>query len=717
MGPSAPHSATLTPLDVLGEVVDGLPIPAVVTAKRAEVWTLLHANAAVPATFGVAEDSAGAPLTSLVPAGRTLVLEGPGVFEVLDTCVQLGEARQTRVLFDAPQGAEPRIAALLRTRWTLRMQPLSAPAGAVLITFVDLSGQLLASAERAEIAALQDLAAGLTVTKPAEQVYDDAARGAGLAAGGQRSAVLVSRGGDVFDVVGQTGERSLPPQVRVEDLASPVWQACLGRRRIVWNAAEAEEPAPLPFLAEPGWEHALLTGLRLHSRWQGIVVVGEPRLGAFDPDALERLELVATLSSTAIDNARLHDQFRSLEDLLTAAVHTSASLVEGRDAATVRRLLLDGLVDGMGLAGAALWEPEIAAGGRLMLVGSAGLPADARRYIGRLGPDTIAFKLARGALAGGLTDAVTATATSSWPGFHVRLVQVPPPVGGILGIYSDQPLPEIFDGVLATLAHALAGAVGQATLHERARTVVDALQRELRPRPVALPDGVGLGHIYRSATAGVDVGGDLVDWFVTELGFIGLACGDVSGKGVEAASLTAMAVYSLRAFALRDVSAQRVLTMLNGAVWEQTPLERFLTMAYVRIDPQTWRYEVAIAGHPPPIVLDADGARAPEVEVGQPIGIDDAVVYAQREHVLAPGQSLVLYTDGVTEARAPDGTLFGSERLFATLDAHAGSGASAQDLANRVWEAVRGWTRDGTTDDCAIVVLHRQKEASAGPST
>ncbi len=694
-------------LDPVAEVLDGLPIPALVLAPAEDGWRVALASPVFASTFGLERDPVGAALVDLMPADRTVVVEGPSVDELLGACVARGEPRSTRVRLDAPADADPRVAGLLRSRWTLRLQPLSAPAGGVLVTFVDLSGQLLASAERTETAALQDLAAGLTVTKPLDQVYADAVRGAALAAGARRSAILLSRGGEVFDVVAVEPDDDLEPQVVVDDLASPVWQACLGRRRIAWQAEDSGEAPPLPFAGRDGWQQVLATGLSLHGRWQGLLVVGEPRLGSFDADAAERLDLVATLASTAVDNARLVDQFQRLEDLLTAAVATSASLVDAPDPDLVRQRLLDGLVTGMGFAGAALWGPHPDGDGRLRLLGSAGLPDDACDHIGVLGPQSIAAKLASGALTGSLREAATAAATSSWPGYSVRLVQVPSPAESVLGVYSDRPLPELVDGVLATLAQALAAAVHQVTLHERARTVVDSLQRELRPRNVALPAAVDVGQVYRSATAGVDVGGDFYDWFITENDHIGVACGDVSGKGVEAASLTAMAVYSLRAFALRGATAQIVLRMLNSAVYDQTPPERFMTIAYVRLEPETWAYQLALAGHPAPALVDGDGARFLELVPEVPVGVEEDATYDHLESALEPGQALVLYTDGVTEARAADGRLFGPERLQATLDDLARDRLDAQHLADGVWEAVRRWTDDGTTDDCAIVVLRR----------
>nr|MDQ3610087.1 serine/threonine-protein phosphatase [Actinomycetota bacterium] len=272
--------------------------------------------------------------------------------------------------------------------------------------------------------------------------------------------------------------------------------------------------------------------------------------------------------------------------------------------------------------------------------------------------------------------------------------------------------------VLATLARALSTAVRETTLHKRARTVVDSLQRQLLPRDVRLPGGIQVGTVYRSATAGVDVGGDFFDVFTADTGHVGVACGDVSGKGVEAASLTAMAVYSLRAYALPGAPPSTVLRLLNGAVSEQTPDDRFVTLAYARIDPATFRVQLALAGHPPPLVVDGDDVRVLDIPPDVPVGTLRHATFEQSELRLVAGQSLVLYTDGVTEARqagsgAGDPRLLGVEGLVEVVRGLTGQGPQA--LADGVWAAVRTWTGDGTTDDCAIIVVRCAPEPASAP--
>jgi sigma-B regulation protein RsbU (phosphoserine phosphatase) len=257
---------------------------------------------------------------------------------------------------------------------------------------------------------------------------------------------------------------------------------------------------------------------------------------------------------------------------------------------------------------------------------------------------------------------------------------------------------------------ALSRAIQQTTLHQRTQQTADALVRELRPRSVAVPTELEVGYVYRSATRGASVGGDFFDWFLADSGHFGIACGDVSGKGVEAASLTAMAVYTLRAFALRGTTPQIVLSMLNNALCDQTSPERFATLAYARVEPDTGNALLGLAGHPPPVLVDGESARMPAIAADVPVGLLAEESFSQHALTLEAGQSLVLVTDGVTEARRADGDgnpeLLGERGLIELLSGRGDS--TAQELADAVWAGVVRWTNDVTADDCAIVVLKRR---------
>jgi serine phosphatase RsbU (regulator of sigma subunit) len=507
--------------------------------------------------------------------------------------------------------------------------------------------------------------------------------------GGGWAALLVSDGGPHFELAAASGDVPLPPVVPVDPLASPLWPVAMGGEPPVATDGEHLGLAGVVLAA---------AGLRRPSPGLGLLVSGDPPSGSFDEATLQRLGILAELAGAAVANADVLQEYQHLEEMLGAAVQMSAALVRVQGAAAVRRELLRRLVEDMGAAAAVLWQQE--GDGHLLLALAHGLPEEVHTRIDRLPVASRAGEL--------LVQGRDAVGASSWPGHTLRLARVPGPTPAVLGVYSARPLPELFGRVLETLAHALAAAVEQANLHSRVQSVVDSLQRELRPRNVTLPPGVEIGTHYQSATSGVEVGGDFYDYFTTRDGHLGLVCGDVSGKGVEAASLTAMAVYSLRAFALQGTTPQMVLKMTNGTVCGQTASERFMTLAYARVDPVDWTGHLALAGHPPPVLVSQQGVRVLTVIPDIPVGLVEEATYDQVEFALQPGESLVLYTDGVTEARRAGGSpgdLLGVDGLVRVLEGLRG--ADADTIASGVWNAVQEWTDDGTTDDTALVVLRR----------
>lgn len=701
--PAVPH--LLADWQQVEVAVAALPIPVLAVDARAIGWPVRFANRSFTAGVGSDTSPVGRPLRDVLDVDLTDALEavratGHGVRDFI------------AVLDELPPG--PRVGSWgthpPRVHWSIDLEPLRDADGiaAIQISAVDITGEVVAHSRIAETSALRELAEGLTADTPVDQLHVDAVRGAAHAAGGRRGVLLLSDGSSAFEVAAATPGAGVEGPVEIVDLASPIWQVALRRTRLEWSSTTGEPP-PLPFAGSPGWEELLVVGLRVRGREQGILVVGEPRLGTFDTGALEQLELAVALASTALDNARFLDDRDHLSRLLAGAVDTSAALVEATDPAAVRLRLLTGIVRDMGFEGAALWEPGEAG---LELVDAVGLPSDAVDRVRILAPHTVAARLARSHRSSRIDPAAAASATSSWGGHRVRLVPVPEPARGVLGVYAHGVVPELVDEVLATLGHALAAAINQITLHRRAEQIVDSMQRELRPRDTAPSTALDFGSVYQSATAGAPVGGDFYDVFGLDGDKVGVACGDVSGKGVEAASLSAMAVHSLRAFALNASSPHIVATLLNTTVAKQTGSERFMALAYATVDGADGSVELVLSGHPPPVVVGPDGARVWDIEADLPLGIDTAATFRSHRLVLQPGESLVLCTDGVTEARPDDDqvSLFGLERLSEVVAEHAGH-ASAQELAEAVWSAVQDWTGGRTTDDCAIVILRRSPDA------
>lgn len=278
----------------------------------------------------------------------------------------------------------------------------------------------------------------------------------------------------------------------------------------------------------------------------------------------------------------------------------------------------------------------------------------------------------------------------------------------VLGVLSllrmdDAPSYDADDLVLAEdLGRRAALAIDNARLYESTRHVARTLQESLLPAALPEIDGVRMAARYRAAAQGQEVGGDFYDAFSLDGERWGIAVGDVRGKGPRAAALTALARYTIRA--LCDRGAGPVLSLLNDAVLREgeTLPERFLT-AVVGVAERRGAglgLELASAGHPPPLILRADGRVEATRAGGLLIGVDTDISYQTEQVTLNRGETLVLYTDGLTDARAPAHVV--TEAQLASLVAR-GRGLDAGQLAELLLASAAG--EGEPRDDIAILVV------------
>ncbi len=239
----------------------------------------------------------------------------------------------------------------------------------------------------------------------------------------------------------------------------------------------------------------------------------------------------------------------------------------------------------------------------------------------------------------------------------------------------------------------------RAGLAQLART----LQRSLLPPHLPSIDGLEIAAHYEAAGDGSDVGGDFYDVFESARRDWSIVIGDVCGKGPEAAALTGLVRYTTRAAAIQTRRPRLVLNLVNEAVLRQHP-EQFCTVAYVRLRPEGdgARLTISCAGHPLPLALRGDGTVEPVGVPGRVLGPFPELGAVDRLVRLDRGDALLLYTDGVTEARGADG-FFGDERLRATLQSCAGS--SADDTVKTVERTLNDFHGGRPRDDIAFVVL------------
>jgi serine phosphatase RsbU (regulator of sigma subunit) len=236
--------------------------------------------------------------------------------------------------------------------------------------------------------------------------------------------------------------------------------------------------------------------------------------------------------------------------------------------------------------------------------------------------------------------------------------------------------------------------------------IAETLQRGLLPPPLPHIPGWSLAAMYRPAGAENEVGGDFYDAFPVADGWM-LVIGDVTGRGARAASITALARYTLRTAAALTNDPLVALATLNRALLARQDTSLCSIAALALDDDPARPIRMAVAGHPPPLLVDGEEVR--EVTEADPVlGAFADGEWRIAESCVEPGQQLVMITDGVVEAEGKDGR-FGEDRLRAEL---AGSGTPAGTV-QRVEAALRSFTAGAHDDDVAILAVARSTDSEA----
>ncbi|MDQ4068817.1 MAG: SpoIIE family protein phosphatase [Actinomycetota bacterium] len=275
-------------------------------------------------------------------------------------------------------------------------------------------------------------------------------------------------------------------------------------------------------------------------------------------------------------------------------------------------------------------------------------------------------------------------------------------------LYLGHPRPHAFTAEQVSLAAGLAQhlgvAIANAELAAERDRVASALEANLLPPVLPRIQGVDLAARYRAAGPS-DVGGDFYDAFPLAGGRWAVVVGDVAGSGPDAAAITGVARYSIRAIAPAERRPAAVLARLNDALLRRAADDRFLTAVLAWLEPVEHgvRVELASGGHPPPLVLgDDESVTVVDTGAGTLLGTLATTNLHDTSVFLEPGDALVLYTDGVIEARDEEGRQFGQDGLDALLATCAGR--SAAGIARRIELGVLAHT-PAVADDMAVVVV------------
>jgi anti-sigma regulatory factor (Ser/Thr protein kinase) len=236
---------------------------------------------------------------------------------------------------------------------------------------------------------------------------------------------------------------------------------------------------------------------------------------------------------------------------------------------------------------------------------------------------------------------------------------------------------------------------------EQELEVARLIQHNFLPKELPRLEGWQVAAFYRPARA---VGGDFYDFIELPGGQVALVVGDVTDKGVPAAMVMAATRSVLRASAQRIVSPGEVLERVNDLLCPDIPPKMFVTCLYGVLDPSSGRLRYANAGHSLPFVRSTRGVSELRAR-GMPLGLLPGMSYEEKEATLAPGESVLLYSDGIVEAHDPDRAMFGSARL-AELVARRPADAELIDLTLGELDRFTGagWEQE---DDITLVALWR----------
>ena len=498
--------------------------------------------------------------------------------------------------------------------------------------------------------------------------------------------------------------------VDTEDVASDE------RLRVVHDAA-----------SESGIEAALAAALLVRDDVIGLLAVYPPRgRGPAENDA----PLVARLAgqlAVAVQNAQLHERTAELSRQREAALASerdssrrmralyeiSRSFAQSLSLEATLEALARTVVDVLDVDAALIALPD----GRRELLTPRALYvkdahlADAARVIlyrpqafgsapvQRLFREAEPFRLEGGHdvlepfLAKGWTGAVVPVATPAETIAALTILSFRPgnPIGE-----------EAIDGGVAIAGQA-ALAIDNARLYQQQKEFADTMQRSLLPREQPAVAGLEVGEVYESS-ARVDVGGDVYDFLELGDGRLAVVLGDVTGHGVEATADMAMAKFVFRSLAREHPEPGDFLASANDVVVDEIAPGKFITMTYVAVDPTRGEVACANAGHPPPRLVLPDGTVGGLDASGLVLGIDSGQEYEEVRAELPVGAAIVLYTDGVVEARR-DGELYGTDRLDVLLAEERN--LSARELAHAVTEDARRYSGGELSDDLAVVVIRR----------
>ncbi len=462
---------------------------------------------------------------------------------------------------------------------------------------------------------------------------------------------------------------------------------------------------------------------------------GASPLSGFSDDDSALLVATASTLSVAIQNARLYEETQRRGEQLRALVaHTGEAVAASSDARRLMQILADAAARIVGCARVAVYAygSDGAGGGAPTLLHPlafhGAVPSE-----GAEGAAAAPLRLSasRLLLVAGVEDGAARYVPNVWmalgldpsesfpasPGYLCVLRSRDRRGLGLLCLLDDAPRPPSPDRDAFAQALAAQASVGLENAQlaaqvkidaERDKHVAEVFQTSMLPPVPARIGAFEFAHKYQSALDESTLGGDFYDLFPLGGNLVGVVMADVSGKGLKAAVQTAMVKYMLRGFAHETPrNPGSVLAHVNGVLCgESAGFEGFVTLFFGVLDTQAGDFLYSVAGHEPPLWRDAASGSVLPLggESGLPLGSIAGGDYETASRRFAPGDSVLLHTDGLSEARSPQNAFLGTEGLQEYV---AGAYGDAAGAVEAVFSRVRAFTGDSLRDDVAMLLLRR----------
>ena len=291
----------------------------------------------------------------------------------------------------------------------------------------------------------------------------------------------------------------------------------------------------------------------------------------------------------------------------------------------------------------------------------------------------------------------------------VGVIEFLNPIGRPTFTRADEMMVEYFAGLVAAAlvrirAH---GAALERAAVQRDLDLARELQGGLLPKVFPTREEAPGIELFARLEPAKEVSGDLYDFFTIEPGKMCFVVGDVSGKGVAAGIFMAVTRTLIRATAVPGRGPVEIMSRVNAQLARENEASLFVTMILGIVDTGTGGMVYGQGGHNPPLLVPVRGKPTYEPAGGMPLGVFEDAKFGERELQLKPGETLLVYTDGVTEAMNEAKDLFGEERLEKAVTGV--EGLSAEKIAERVIERVESFVLEAErSDDITLLAIQRR---------